>query len=246
MDIFAVQAYFGLHVLAFVETLLEIQPPHLLLQHEASEEQDAQHEHPRHARGTQSMGRHQQAIGAAPTFSTMQSVPCVGNGTMGADDVTLGYENTFTRNLFAASSGRGQYAHLRVSAAFHGRSYGELTHYLIESGAMPLGLYRPADTKGSSLPYTHINPAPDEVLMAWPEIPHGHGSEGRHSGSAGRQSESGIEIEVGEQAWRIGTMRDAEQETVAPTSMVPPPPRVVRGDEVIVLLSKGCKLNGDL
>lgn len=53
----------------------------------------------------------------------------------------------------------GQFDMLRVtSRSFRGRRYDVLAQALILKGAMPLGLYRPAGTKGSSLPYTQVNP----------------------------------------------------------------------------------------
>ncbi|CAN0115204.1 unnamed protein product, partial [Laminaria digitata] len=69
----------------------------------------------------------------------------------------------------ASNPGRCQFAHLRVTASFAGKTYGDLVRHLISKGAVPLGLYRPSGTKGSTLSYTHINPAPHEPLRAWPK-----------------------------------------------------------------------------
>lgn len=60
----------------------------------------------------------------------------------------------------------GQFDMLRVaSSKFHGDRYDKLALELIPRGAMPLGLYRPAKTKGSSLPYTQVNPDVTELVV---------------------------------------------------------------------------------
>lgn len=61
---------------------------------------------------------------------------------------------------------RGQFDMLRVtSRRFWGKRYDLLARELILDGAMPLGLYRPARTKGNSLPYTQVNPSVSERLV---------------------------------------------------------------------------------
>ena len=69
----------------------------------------------------------------------------------------------------AANPGRCQFGHLRVHSSFADKTYADLVRYVISRGAIPMGLFRPAGTKGSMLPYTHINPAPNEPLRPWPD-----------------------------------------------------------------------------
>lgn len=60
----------------------------------------------------------------------------------------------------------GQFDMLRViSRRFRGKRYDMLARELILKGSMPLGLYRPGGTKGSSLPYTQVNPSIAERLV---------------------------------------------------------------------------------
>ncbi|CAM9599339.1 unnamed protein product [Heterosigma akashiwo] len=53
---------------------------------------------------------------------------------------------------------------------FEGESYGDLFTFLLKNYAVALGLYRPRGCKGARLPYIHVNPAPDTILLAEDKI----------------------------------------------------------------------------
>ncbi|CAM9746973.1 unnamed protein product, partial [Ectocarpus fasciculatus] len=176
MDVFAVRTYFNAHVLSFFETLLQIQsrnPP-------ASDDSAIHHHHHR-----------QSSSALAKDGTDGKNDPGSGGGGGGGaaaaagGAVSLGDKGSNTGDGennsrpshggshhwdgdSAENQGRCQFAHLRVSASFAGKTYGDLARHLIALGAMPLGLYRPSGHKGSTLAYTHINPTPDEPLQPWP------------------------------------------------------------------------------
>lgn len=141
MDVFAVRTYFNEDVLSFFETLLQIHTRHVPM--------------------------------AAPHPSTFTAGNNNSSGSDGHDghDERGGGGGGGSSDDSAANEGRCQFAHLRVASSFAGKTYGDLTRHLISLGAMPLGLYRPTGTKGSTLAYTHINPSPQEPLNAWPWAP---------------------------------------------------------------------------
>lgn len=110
----------------------------------------------------------------------------------GGDDDSKKKAPTLSEHDFgdsASNPGRCQFAQLRVTASFAGKTYGDLVRHLISHGAIPLGLYRPPGTKGSTLSYTHINPDPDEPLRAWPKASEAdEGSWGFQTGRRGASS----------------------------------------------------------
>ncbi|CAM9992855.1 unnamed protein product, partial [Scytosiphon promiscuus] len=109
-----------------------------------------------------------------PAAATQPITPTIGNNSPDDSEVHGGSEDRGggdSHDDSAANEGRCQFAHLRVASSFAGKTYGDLTRHLISLGAMPLGLYRPTGTKGSTLAYTHINPSPQEPLNPWPWAP---------------------------------------------------------------------------
>lgn len=321
MDIFAVQAYFGVHVLAFFETLLQIQPPHLSTAtsenpssgaHNHTPYQPSQQHYPQNQRQPQHQERRSEtvpAVAADNRFnpsstrfppSSLETIFSVPSGTKGWGSGGVGPRSVGPRGTpdheitgdakhnenddretnnnmkatgndhrepfqdqgtqdqqddSATNPGRGQYAHLHVSASFQGKTYGELARHLIDRGAIPLGLYRPAGTKGSSLPYAHLNPSPEEKLIAWPsrreEFGGGVGVSMRKGGmnvGAGGGA-GGFGVRGG--GWGAGGAggswgrRGANNGPIAfhPTLL---PPMIVRGDEVFVLRSTSCPLSGEV
>lgn len=149
----------------------------------------------------------------------------------------------------AANPGRCQFAHLRVGASFNGKTYGELVRHVISKGAMPLGLYRPAGTKGSTLAYTHLNPAPHEVLKAWP--PNGKATGEEENKEREEEEEEGKQYVL---AWgekgRVGLASPpgalrGQQQTRGRQGGKRRLERTV-GDDVFVLRSHACELFGEV
>jgi len=54
---------------------------------------------------------------------------------------------------------------LEMIQGYVGKKYSQLFDHLLQNNALALGLYRPADCKGSQLPYIHVNPDPDTLLL---------------------------------------------------------------------------------
>lgn len=166
MEVFAVQTYFSTEFLAFFETLLQIRRPVLV--------------------GTELVQDSSFRVARRPSTSpTTQADASCGGGSPGhsnnrSSDAAEGVGNPSP--VAGAGQGddagprisgrrgrgnrrRGQFDQLRVSAKFRGMEYKALAQELITHGAMPLGLYRPAGTKGSTLAYTHVNPSVSEPLV---------------------------------------------------------------------------------
>lgn len=239
MDIFAIQLYFGLHILAFVETLLQIQPSPLVedlfpgfAEPEAPIRQlTMSSESARGIKRVYSMART-----SSPMLQSQHGGRSGGPG-IGADGINhradagnRGAPPPENHEDNHPNYSRGQYAHLRVSASFRGKTYGDLARYIIERGAMPLGLYRPAGIKGSSLPYAHFNPSPDEALHPWPSACQA-AVDGMNA--SGRKSERSASRRL----WpRVGVRED----TNGPSSRSSSSAEALRGDDVFVLLSKDC------
>lgn len=286
MDIFAVQTYFSVHVLCFVETLLQIQPPPV-----AAPASSQQLQHPFTVSppptNDQAIGNGNGngiGIGRDGAFDEGYRVDYdIGLGEVGGKGEGKGtaqgtymnrsgkinhhhphhlqhnhhnHYHSRSRNKpdqdqsqtqsnnenSTANPGRGQYTHLRVSDAFHGKTYGHLARYLIQRGAMPLGLYRPAGVKRSKLPFTHLNPDPDEPLIAWPprDVTRDWGVHPRGFTDAGVWGEeqagvsergSGID-DCGEASFRPGPQGFGVF--------------AWRGDDVFVLRSRSCPLSGEV
>lgn len=265
MDVFAVQAYFGLHVLAFVETLLKIEP-HPLSPANPLEEEDQDrdqkqcrfhpHEQEQRRGGLDAGSRPTGPFGAVPEAATAGFAPAPGPpfeaarpgigsrgvpGSTGRTRLASDGKHGGRHRYAPAEHARGQYTHLRVSSSFRDRAYGDLARYLIERGAMPLGLYRPAGTKGSLLPYTHINPPPSEMLNAWPPA----SGSGKDGAGAVRAVADGSGAGEHDGAWGGVSGRGQSGNTRAPPMEGPSPAFVERGDEVFVLLARECSLRGE-
>ncbi|CAM9604592.1 unnamed protein product [Pylaiella littoralis] len=175
MDVFAVRTYFNAHVLSFFEILLQIHTRHphpadnyggIGNRHQQQQQQQQQQQHDgEHGDDKVKDGAGVNNINnGRRTFNNKS-----GTGSGGGLGNDSGAAAAAAVAAAAANQhGKCQFAHLRVSASFEGRTYGDLTHHLIAHGAMPLGLYRASGTKGSTLAYTHINPAPHELLKPWP------------------------------------------------------------------------------
>eukprot|EP00752_Nemacystus_decipiens_P007555 g6749.t1 len=167
MDVFAVRTYFNAHVLAFFETLLQIDTRHL---HGADgtdchqvqqqqQQQQQQRSNPASVLPKDPDTRHGDSGGAASgeNGKNTDKAPSGGGG-----------RRRYSHGDTASNKGRSQFAHLHVSSSFAGLTYGDLTRHLIAHGAVPLGLFRPSGTKTSTLAYAHINPPPEEPLEPWP------------------------------------------------------------------------------
>lgn len=130
-----------------------------------------------------------------------------------------------------------QFAQLRVASSFAGKTYGDLARHLIARGAMPLGLYRPAGTKRSSLAYTHNNPEPKEALRPYPPPAAGPKGESGVSDRAGRQEVMG-DGDWSVRGWEAAGDEDERRPWSAKTTPI--------GDEVFILRSLSCKLSGEV
>lgn len=150
MDVVAVQTYFSMEILAFFETLLQIQRPVLL-------------------------GNDLVDVSTAAITAMAQK-----GLTPGSDDAPESPKASVASGQGTNNpQQRGQFDQLKVSHHFKGKRYGDLVRNLILRGAVPIGLYRPAGLKGSKLPYTHVNPDPWEPLLAWPKPREGGGRRAR-------------------------------------------------------------------
>ncbi|CAN0467283.1 unnamed protein product [Hapterophycus canaliculatus] len=156
MEVFAVQTYFSTEFLAFFETLLQIRRPVLVgndLVEEVSLDADVSASRASRGGGLAGLKTMTGALGAGV------GGPAGGAGGNGGDGSDGGGASTVPPTA-------QQFDMLRVATPkFRSRRYGKLAHELILKGAMPLGLYRPAGTKGSSLPYTQLNPDASERLV---------------------------------------------------------------------------------
>lgn len=152
MEVFAVQTYFSTEFLAFFETLLQMRRP-VLVENELVDD-------------------------ASIMKPAVRHIPSSGHDGDGTTDTTpsagaSGKKPRSRHSPFRGEAGAastvpptGQFDMLRVvSRKFWGGRYDALVRELILQGAMPLGLYRPAGTKGSSLPYTQVNPEVSERLV---------------------------------------------------------------------------------
>lgn len=158
MDVVSVQTYFSMDILAFFETLLQIRRPVLI----GNELVDVSTAIIASLGGSQ-QSKLEQAHRVPPTND---SVPAFASRTASTPSRS---EPEGTGNDVQGVPQRGQFDQLRVSHYFKGKNYGDLVRSLLLRGAMPIGLYRPAGTKGSTLPYTHVNPNTTEPLRAWPK-----------------------------------------------------------------------------
>lgn len=248
MDVFAVRTYFNPHVLSFFQTLLKIENQQPTSTSDAASATGRQDE--RRQKQAQSAldasddveEEVEQKIGDAvrdggggssvrfrveDTHSRVGSY--WGQGTVGdmggsgfsGGSVFYGDDRDDSPN----NPGRCQFGHLRVHASFAGKTYGHLVRHVISRGAIPLGLYRPAGTKGSTLCYTHINPDPQEPLRPWP----GSNFEGEI------EEKSDIEREMEEKG-------DADGLHPGTRSFKRGVVRRRRGDDVFVIRSRSCAL----
>lgn len=191
MEVFAVQTYFSTEFLAFFETLLQIRrpvlvgnelvenmsladvdppapplgvvatdapPPGVVATDNAWSSGGAEDPAPRKDLGEEGRGKAAAAATALADASVAEGNTERGGGRGGGGG-GVGSSSSTVPPI-------GQFDMLRVvSRIFLGKKYGMLTRELILKGAMPLGLYRPAGTKGSSLPYTQVNPSIAEPLV---------------------------------------------------------------------------------
>lgn len=211
MEVFAVQTYFSTEFLAFFETLLQIRRP-VLIGKQLVQDASFAERRPSSAAETITLDASEnddicrQQRSESPVSTSAPAAP--------------GTESGSDSGSSAASPAalRGQFDQLRVSHRFKGSTYGELAKEIIKKGAMPLGLYRPAGTKDSTLPYTHVNPGEYELLFPWP------------AGSDSSASASDRWRASNRQSFRLGERRSEK----AP----------LEGDSVFVLRSKSCPLYG--
>ncbi|CBJ32143.1 hypothetical protein Esi_0311_0003 [Ectocarpus siliculosus] len=258
MDVFAVRTYFNAHVLSFFETLLQIHarnPP-------ASDSNANHHHHHHHHRSQSSSvlrkddadGKNGRGSdgggGAAATAGGAVSLGDKGsNAGDGEKKARPSHDGSrhWDDDDSTENQGRCQFAHLRVSASFAGKTYGDLARHLIALGAMPLGLYRPSGHKGSTLAYTHINPRPDEPLQPWPvtaaakQASSGVGDNGGGDGGGGHT----VVFEDGDLAGKREEKAGEKVEKLA--GQWPTDAGGVRaGDDVFVLRSTSCPLSGEV
>lgn len=163
------QTYFSTEFLAFFETLLQIRRP-VLIGNELVENVSVKGAKPA------TLPTDGGGIGGPPS-PTAAGEKDEGEAAAAAMAATSEAEGRAARGGGPSDAGAGasytstvpptgQFDMLRVvSRRFRGKSYDVLARELILKGAMPLGLYRPAGTKGSSLPYTQVNPSVAERLV---------------------------------------------------------------------------------
>ncbi|CAM9651991.1 unnamed protein product, partial [Ectocarpus sp. 8 AP-2014] len=152
MDVFEVQTYFSTEFLAFFETLLQMKHPVLVGNELVDDTSIMEPAVPPPA----SSGR--------DGDGTRDTTPSA--GASGKKPPTRHAPFRGQAGTASTVPPTGQFDMLRVaSRKFWGERYDALTRELILQGAMPLGLYRPAGTKGSSLPYTQVNPEVSERLV---------------------------------------------------------------------------------
>lgn len=169
MEVFAVQTYFSTEFLAFFETLLQIRRPVLvgkeLVENVSFSEMEARSPVPPSAGVT----------GASPPGGDegngARSAAKPGTAAAPSPPPARGPGFPSSPSPCSTVPPTGQFDMLRVeSRKLRGRRYDALARELIVRGAMPLGLYRPAGTKGSSLPYTQVNPCVSERLVDGDEV----------------------------------------------------------------------------
>ncbi|CAM9833750.1 unnamed protein product [Ectocarpus sp. 4 AP-2014] len=254
MDVFAVRTYYNAHVLSFFETLLQIHarnPP-------ASDNDD-------HHRGQSSSvlrtddadgtnGRGSDGGGGCAAAAAADGAVSLGekgsNEGYGEKKARPSHDGSHHRDDDSTENQeRCQFTHLRVSASFAGKTYGDLARHLIALGAMPLGLYRPSGHKGSTLAYTHINPQPGEPLQPWPaaaaaaaeQANRGVGDNKEGSGGGGYT----VVFEDGDLAGKWEEKEGDKVEKLA--GQWPTDAGGVRpGDDVFVLRSTSCPLSGEV
>eukprot|EP00752_Nemacystus_decipiens_P004954 g4507.t1 len=176
MEVFAVQTYFSTEFLAFFETLLQIRRP-VLVGNELMDNMSVAEvgrsvllpEGLDMDNSTSSGG----VAGEQPPLREDAGFRAGGeaaaaSGVRGraGKGVERGSASGGVGAFPSGVPSAGQFDMLRVvSRVFRGKAYAALARELILRGAMPLGLYRPAGTKGSSLPYTQVNPSVAERLV---------------------------------------------------------------------------------
>lgn len=235
------QTYFSTEFLAFFETLLQIRRPVLIGKHLVQDASFSAGTAGREGGAGGGVGGGEGEEGGSPASSATESNsptkrPSTSSATAPADaagrrDSGNGGTSSCCPPSPPSTAARGQFDQLRVSHRFAGSTYGELARELIERGAMPLGLYRPAGTKDSTLPYTHVNPRECEPLRPWPE---GDDSDASGSGSR-RGSRSGS-------GQRRGGSKQPSYRWGERTSGI----AHLEGDSVFVLRSKTCCLYGSI
>ena len=174
MEVFAVQTYFSTEFLAFFETLLQIRRP-VLVGNELVENVfvagvDRQLLPPNGVDMGNRVASSGSGVGGPPLH---EEAGGTGGGKAAAAAAASEVEGKAEKGAGRGGGGggasvppTGQFDMLRVvSRLFQGKHYDVLARELILRGAMPLGLYRPAGTKGSSLPYTQVNPNVAERLV---------------------------------------------------------------------------------
>lgn len=173
------QTYFSNEFLAFFETLLQIRRPVLvgneLLVELSSQEEGKASPLPRDGAGTDASSSssglvedEDRPLRTSPSREGAEGKAAAPSGASGAAG-GLGAGRTGACGCAGSSlpaPHRGQFDMLHVaSRRFRGQRYDLLARELILNGAMPLGLYRPAGTKGNNLPYTQVNPSISERIV---------------------------------------------------------------------------------
>lgn len=170
------QTYFSTEFLAFFETLLQIRRPVLVGNELVEDVFRAEVDRPLLPPEGVRMDNSASSGGGVGQPSLREDAGGKGGGkTAAAAAAASGVEAKAEKGAERGGAGAGapfsvppsgQFDMLRViSRAFRGKKYEVLARELILKGAMPLGLYRPAGTKGSSLPYTQVNPSVAERLV---------------------------------------------------------------------------------
>lgn len=176
MEVFAVQTYFSTEFLAFFETLLQIRRPVLVGNQLMENVSLSGVETPLLPPNGVDTDNNAPSVGgvAEPTLRENAgegdnvSTAAEAAAAAAASEAKGKAENGSRRGGVGGGvvPPTGQFDMLRVvSRSFQGKRYDVLARELILKGAMPLGLYRPAGTKGCSLPYTQVNPSIAEPLV---------------------------------------------------------------------------------
>lgn len=236
MDVFAVRTYFNPHVLSFFQTLLQIENQQPTRASATDMQDEGRQKQAQSALDASDDVEEEQNVGDAmrdrgggsvrfrveDTHSGMGryweqgAVRDTCDSGFSGGSVFYGGDQDDSRN----NPGRCQFGHLRVHASFAGKTYGYLVRHVISKGAIPLGLYRPAGTKGSTLCYTHINPDPQEPLMPWSGSNVEGDAEEKSDVEGDRDDEGGDKLHSGAKYFN----------------------RKRRGDDVFVIRSQSCTL----
>lgn len=171
VDSLVVAVYFNPELLTFFESLCGVdhiwrETSHLW------EAPNARHHHMHHSSNHGSFGR--PVIGAKAPGShrdrRVGSNSSIGSGIFATPSPAPGEAKSLHPTPAHAQEEqeqcrRAQFHTITITGVhFKNSTYGDLVDYLLPRGCMPIGLYRPPGLNDCPLPYTHVNPSPDEMV----------------------------------------------------------------------------------